>query len=187
MAWDSIHGSDFVKRIMSFRRFRDILECWHWYNAENMRLAERAAKNKEDPFSSIEPFLEMLSNNFTGAFTCGQKIDVDESCFSFKGRHRARCFNAKKPAKYHLKAYCLNDASTGYLHSFFMYRGKDEKRPNSWSATEYPVLRLLVELFWNKGYILCLDWYTSLSLVIRLIQLGIDVVGTVRLNKKNLP
>ena len=109
---------------------------------------------------------------------------------AFKGRHICRCFNPNKPAKFHFKCFCLNDARTGYLKTFYMYCGKAEQRPLNVAATAWPVMKLTSQLpeIWFKGHILCLDnWFHSLDVTWNCGQKGIHTVGTCRTNRKGLP
>jgi hypothetical protein len=75
-----------------------------------------------------------LATNFMMHYTCGQLINIDEMCIFSIGRHRCKCYNPRKPNKWHLKAYCLNAIEYGYLFNFFMYRGSDERRPPGTTA-----------------------------------------------------
>lgn len=153
-------GDSFVPNIMSRNRFFDITLNLHWTNTTNMSEEERKQKNKQDGFWTIECFLSALSANFRYYYRCGQ-------CIFFKGRHRCRCYNPKKPNKWHLKAFCLNDSSSGYLWDFFMYRGKDEQRPDGVPAALWPVMKLTDdESLHGKWHVLALDnWYTSIGAV----------------------
>ena len=183
------YGNEFVKSMLSRSRFEAILRCLHYMNTAEFTPAEKKQMKKKDPFYSVKPFLDRLAQNFLQWYNPDQKIDIDESCFAFKGRHRARCYNPSKPAKWHFKAYCLNDALTGYLCNFFMYQGKDEERPAEYSATEWPVVKLTQpEKFHNKNYILATDnWYSSFVLVLFLLRLGIHFLGTIRTNRAGVP
>ena len=145
MYWmvDKRFGNNFVPSIMSRDRFLDILYNLHWLDASQMSDAERKRRNREDGYWTVEEFLDLLCQNFMRYYECGRFLSIDEMAIFFKGRHRCKCYNPNKPNKWHLKAFCLNDSKTGYLHSFFMYRGKDEQRPAGIPATQWPVRKLL--------------------------------------------
>ena len=76
--------------------------------------------NKPNLFS-VRGILDKLANNFMRWYEPGQGLSGDESCFDFKGRHIARCYNPNKPAKWHFKAFCLHDSRSFYLLNFYMY------------------------------------------------------------------
>lgn len=104
-----------------------------------------------------------------------------------KGRHKAKCYNPKKPFKFHFKMFCLNDSLTGYQWKFFLYRGKDEQRPMHLSATTYPVWKLTRSPLLHHHLYLTDNWYTNLIMIGLMITNGIHVVGTVKSNVKGLP
>jgi hypothetical protein len=189
LIWDSQYGSQWVMQMMRSNRFEDILACLHWTNTIGISQRERDAKSKENCYWSIQGFLDGMAERCLALFNPGQKLDVDESCFSFLGRFRARCFNPNKPDPYHLKAFCLNDAITGFCCNFFMYQGKDEVRPEGLSATEYPVIRLTdPHKFQNKNHVMATDnWYTSILLALRLFKRLIYLIGTIKAIRQGVP
>jgi len=70
-----------------------------------------------------------------------------------------------------------------------MYVGKDEKRPEGQTATEYPVLRLLDhDKFKHYNLVIATDnWYTSIYLALKLLEWDIYLFGTCRTNKVGVP
>ena len=73
-------------------------------------------------------------------------------------------------------------------NKFYFYRGASEQRPDNVSATMYPVTKLVDPKYNHLNYIANLDnWYTSLPLVKWLIERGIHLVGTIKINKQGLP
>ena len=178
----------FLKTLMSGKRFEAILRNLHYVNTAELTTEQEAVRGRESSFWQVQEFLTRLANNFYTYFSPGQFLDIDEMCIYFKGRHKARCYNPNKPEKWHFKAFCLNDADTGYLLDFFMYEGKDEKRPAGQSATTYPVLRLTNHNdLYHNNHIICLDnWYQSPELVPALREKGFHTVGTLRTNRLGL-
>ena len=175
----------FLKNLMSGKRFEAILRNLHYVNTAALTTEEKAVRGRQSSFWQVQEFLVRLSGNFYRYFSPGQFLDIDEMCIYFKGRHKARCYNPNKPEKWHFKAFCMNDADTGYLLDFFMYEGKDEKRPTGQSATTYPVLRLTNHNdLYHNNHIICLDnWYQSPELVPALREKGFHTVGTLRTNR----
>lgn len=103
MYWDDkINGDEFVKSVMKHWRFKQISSCLHWLDTSQVPVNVRISRNKIDGFWTIEEFLRALSENFKHYYQCGQCINIDEMCVFFKGRHRCRCYNPKKPNKWHL-------------------------------------------------------------------------------------
>ena len=113
----------FVKRCFTRDRFEMLKKCLHVIEPTAFYPAELKQKQKDDCFWRVSPFLDHLTKMYSRFYVCNQDFDIDEMCIGFKGRHVARCYNPNKPEKWHLKAFCLNDSSTGYLHGFYMYQG----------------------------------------------------------------
>lgn len=191
MYWgsDPLFRYDWIRKMMSRARFQQIWSSFHSRDITKLTAEEKNNMKRSDGFYQVSGFLRLLAVNFQHFFTCGRMMDIDEMCIFFKGRHRCRCYNPNKPNKWHLKAFCLNDASSGYLHTFYMYQGSSEIRPDGMSATVYPVWKLLQGDFYdNKGYILCTDnWYTSQDVVNICQSRGIEFVGTIKAGRKNMP
>ena len=185
-----LYRRSFVTEKMTGKRFRALLQCLHWEDASELTAEQRTEMNRGDGFWSVNTLLEYLSDLFDHYYQCGQHMDIDEMCIAFKGRHRCRCYNPKKPHKYHLKAYCLNCSETGYLKKFFMYRGKAEVRSAHTTASTFPVFKFIDAdpQFHNVNHILGLDnWYTSLELGDLASRLGFHIVGTIKTNRRGLP
>lgn len=60
---------------------------------------ERSKKDK------IEVFLNMLLENFQGAFYPGGDLSIDEMVVKWKGRSKFKMYNPNKPEKYHIKTF----------------------------------------------------------------------------------
>ena len=132
MPWDSDpkYGNEWVKSTMNKVRFDSILTRWSYVDATMISNLERATKNKDNCFWTVQGFLDSFAACCRRYYKPYGRVNVDEGVFGFKGRHRARCYNPNKPEKWHFKSYCLNCSTTGFLMNVFMYQGKDEKVPN---------------------------------------------------------
>ena len=117
-------------------------------------------------------------------------MDIDEQCIPFKGRHKCKCYNPKKPETFHFKAFGLNDAITGYLSNFYLYGGKAENRPADVPATLWPLKKLLLYAqYISKNHILATDnWYSSI-LAAEFVKgtIHAEYLGTIKVNKSHLP
>ena len=116
-----IRGCEYIKRIMSRDRFYQLVRAWHYEKQDHMSEDELKALRKNDPFWAVKNFCNELSANYDAAWTPGQNIDIDEQCIPWKGRHKCRTYNPKKPVKWHFKVLSLNCSSTGYQSSFYLY------------------------------------------------------------------
>lgn len=177
----------YVSKLMGYNKYLRINVALHYVDVTRLTTEEKKEKNKEDPFWLVTPYIIRLNTLFRKYYQCGAKMDIDEMAIKFKGRHIARCYNPNKPNKYHLKAFCLNCASSGYLYAFAMYQGAAEIRPANITATEWPVILLLkplLELHRNNMVLALDNWYTSIPVALFLIGLNIHLVGTCKSNRK---
>ena len=96
---------------MTRDRFDNILKCRRFidYCASTNEMLN--SLRGSDPFWAVPGFCDELSTPFGLLWNPGQLLDIDEQTVPWKGRHRCRVYNPKKPEKRHLKAYCLNDSS----------------------------------------------------------------------------
>ena len=51
-------------------------------------------------------------------------LSLDESSIGWKGHIHYRVYNPQKSHKYHIKAYLLAEAESGYVGKFELYTGK---------------------------------------------------------------
>lgn len=94
-------------------------------------------------------------------------------------------YNPHKPNKFHFKVYGLNCSTTGYLFSFYLYRGVREVRSQNILASNYHVHELTKnEYIHNKNYVLITDnYFTSAESILRMRNIGIYQFGTMKVNK----
>jgi hypothetical protein len=192
-AWDrsSPFFQPWLASKMSLERFEAIARCLHTEAPWRLSDADKAARNQQDAFWQIDAFATELSDNFTSHVDIGQCIDLDECTCGYRGRHRCRCFNPAKPHKYHFKQFCLNCSVTGYILSFYWYRGKSEHRPPNMPATLFPLVQLVNRVnsltrgcLSQGGHVIATDnWYTSLHSAKFLYENNMHSVGTIRINR----
>ena len=70
--------------------------------------------------------MDMLQKNFKRCYKPGRDLSFDERCCPFKGRLKFRCYNPRKPAKFHIKMFEVSDSKTGYVVGFDVYTGKNK-------------------------------------------------------------
>ena len=121
--------SDFVRNSFTKNRFDIICKVLHYTDTSTIENAERRQLNHQNPFWTVDDFIDELAHNFQAYYNLGREIDVDEMCIPFKGRFAAKNYNPNKPNKWHIKGYGLNDSETGYLYNVRMYKGRNEQRP----------------------------------------------------------
>ena len=174
-----------VSSRMSLRRFEALLNAFncvqHW--APHCSDEEYAEKTARDPFWQVKDLVTECNARSQHHFKMGRTFSIDEAVIPFKGRHKAKCYNPKKPAKYHLKKFSLNCAKTGYVYAHYHYGGKDEQRPEGISASLWPIKKLVdgCQHLHDKGHYCATDnWYTSAQSLSYLRRRGIHSVGTIK-------
>jgi len=104
---------------------------------------------------------------------------------------KARCpftqYIPSRPDKFGIKFWILSEVDSKYLCNGFPYVGKDEHRVEHQSLGEFVVFRLM-EPFWNRGYnITCDNFFTSFNLAKAMLKKKTTLVGTMRMNRRELP
>ena len=186
MYWATATRCPAVTRLMSYTKFSAMCRDIHTVDTSAFDANTQSVKNKEDAFWKMGDIVEKLSNVWKKNRRPEPNLSVDECTVPFRGRHRARQFNPSKPDRYHLKAYSLNEACSGYCLGMFFYQGKDEKRPPGVPTTAYPFVRLIGEntTLHNKGYHVWADnWFTSVRAIDICRSYGVGYTGTVRANR----
>jgi hypothetical protein len=183
----SIFRQPWVQKHYTLTQFENVLNCLnccdHWTLSED----EFKSRNAANCFWQVDELIKQCNVNSQAYFRLGQRISIDEACIPWKGRHKARCYNPKKPHKFHFKKLMLNDSKTGYNYNFYYYGGKHEERPDHVSATTWPIVKLLSTTTVSshkKNHLIAVDnWFTSSSSFAWLARHGYVAVGTVGKNK----
>ena len=109
-------------------------------------------------------------------------LTVDQQLLPCKARCQFIQYMACKPNKFGLKFWMVDDNESKYFYNGFPYLGKDETRDTSMSVPTNTVMKLMKPLF-KHG---C-DNFTSLEVAARLAKEKCCLVGTIRLNCRELP
>ena len=150
-----------------------------------------------DPLFKVCPFMDMLQKNFKRCYKPGRDLSFDEGCCPFKGHLKFRCYNPRKPAKFHIKMFEVSDSKTGYVIGFDVYTGKKRtdcyKRAQTLDPKCTDTTKTVVGLLQScnlvdKGHHVYMDnYYGSPELFSELHYLETLCCGTVRGLRKNLP
>lgn len=173
--------------VISLDRFELICRFLHFVNNE-----KRNEYTGPKKLFKIHPILPLLKERFQRFYLPERNISIDESLVLWKGRLSFKQYIPLKAAKFGIKTFELCEASTGYLWSFLTYTGKDtsensRKTTSGHSKTSEIVLELIKPLL-RKGHTLWMDnYYNCPSLAMYLKSQKTDCVGTLRLNRKDVP
>jgi hypothetical protein len=174
--------------IMSRDRFELICKFLHFIDNDSLQTYEGPPK-----LFKIYPILCHLNSKFQSLYLPKQNISIDESLTLWKGRLSFLQYLPLKASKFGIKTFELCESSTGYLWSFLVYTGKDTTLESQLISpqtlkTSAIVLKLLEPLV-GKGFTLWMDnFYNSPDLALELkLKHATDCVGTLRINRKNVP
>ncbi len=182
MLWNVKWGAQRVKDIMSRNRFTEIMSYLRFDNK-----ITRSQRLATDKFALISDVWNRFITNSQQAYVPEEELTIDEQLFPTKARCPFTQFMPQKPDKYGIKFFLMIEVLSKYVCNGFPYLGKDECRPPNQPLGEFVVLRLL-EPYFNKGYnITCDNYFTSLPLAQQLVEKKTTLVGTMRLNRKELP
>ncbi|KAL0879316.1 hypothetical protein ABMA27_003095 [Loxostege sticticalis] len=153
-------------------------------------------------FLLLNRFLHFVDNSdvhsdfaSSSLYNLRREIYIDESLTLFKGRLSFVQTIRSKVARFGIKSYELCESKTGYLYKFSIYTGKNSDNsftvvaPNDdlGGKTTQVVLGLLKDLE-RRGHCVTMDnFYNCPSLARYLKSLGFDCMGTLRLNRKQVP
>jgi hypothetical protein len=177
-------GWEICSATMSFSRFIFLLRTIHCDN-----INERPEKAKVDNFAIFREFFEHINELFSKHYVPSELLCIDEQLLRFRGRCRFKQYIPSKPAKYGLKVWAIVDVKTKYTVTLEPYVGKQpENSPFEKSTAPLDLVMRLCDKFTKEGRNLTGDnWFTSIPLVRKLLDLDTTYVGTIRKNKREIP
>lgn len=167
----------YFKNIMRRTRFVSIAKNLH-FSSNN---------NSDDALIKIRKVSEIVKKTFIRMYVPHKNISIDESLMQCRSRLHYIQFIRTKRARFSITFYKLCDSKSRYIHNFNIYIGKD--KTDTGSASRNVVMNLLKESeLLHKGYCLFIDsWYSSPTLYRELYNMGTNVCGTARINRKKMP
>ena len=174
-------------KTMTQDRFELLNRFIHFVNNSDL---ETYVGNKK--LFKVQAIITQLNQAYKAAYNMGENIAVDESLTLWKGRLGIKTYLPLKSAKFGIKSYEVCESSTGYLWQFIIYTGSTTDIETDIVSTEAVktsqiVIKLVQPLF-NFGHSLWMDnYYNSPDLCLLLKENKINVAGTLRLNRKNVP
>ena len=127
-----------------------------------------------------------MKEKFKQAYNIGQKVCVDEHMVKGKGKNPFKQYLPMKHIKRGTKIWELACSCCGYLYDFQVYTGKCGG--NSERGLAHRVFTDLVLQLHDKETVVYIDnFFTSILLLKELRESSINVVGTIRTNRKQYP
>ncbi|XP_053613881.1 piggyBac transposable element-derived protein 4-like [Plodia interpunctella] len=174
---DPLYFHPIFPHTMSSRRYEQILRC--------LCCSELGAKGAD----KIKKIIDILTMNFRNVYKPEKELSLDESLLLYRGRLYFRQYIKSKKARYGIKFYVLATAD-GYVLDVIMYSGKDDSNMSTGSECT-KLERLVMQLmgpYLLKGHHLFMDnYYNSVNLSQRLLDLKTHTNGTLRVNRKDNP
>lgn len=178
-------GIEYFRLIMTERRLRLLLVAVRF---DNVDLKDREDRLQTDKLTKIREFFDEFVNNCQRCYTLSDRITIDEMLEAFKGNCGFRQYMPKKPAKYGIKLLALADAKTYYTFNMEIYCGTQPEGPRKQSNSPTDVVMRLAEPIYQSSRCIIVDnWFTSYTLLEKLAEKKLSLIGTVRKNKTFLP
>ena len=179
---------------MSRNHFQNIL--WNLHVSDPDETNPLREEANHDPLFLVRPMVDMMQRNFHTKYRPGKELSLDESTCPFKGRVHFKCYNPKKPNRFHIKLFMVSELSTGYICGFEVYTGDASgqsqgvvQEVQDASKTSCTVLGLLdsVQLLDMGHHVYFDNYYNRPDLIDLLYKRKTHACGTVRKNWKSLP
>lgn len=180
-------GRPIVKQALSRNKFKLIKKYLH--------LNDNNALDKDDKFSKLRPYFDLLNRNFIKFGVFSPHLSIDEQMVPYYGKHSCKMYIRGKPIRFGYKLWCLC-SSEGYLYQFYPYAGAGGYNKQIGLGAEV-VLRLLSVVEYPIRHDVYFDnFFTSYYLMCLLSERNFFATGTVRSNRlknavlktgKNLP
>ena len=138
-------------------------------------------------FTKVREVMNLVSENFQKFSEPACCQSIDEGMVGFKGRVSFLQYMPAKPTKRGMKLFIRCDSESGYTNEFEVYLGKVSTVP-SVNGAYFDVVKRLTDKILNGNHQVFFDnAYTSIPIMLHLLQHRTYACGTVRVNRKNLP
>ena len=186
---DSILNMPFFGHYMSRYHFQNIL--WNLHVSDPDETNPPKGEADHDPLFLVRPMVDMMQRNFCTKYSPGKELSLDESMCPFKGRVHCKCYNPKKPNRFHIKLFMVSEPSTVSICGFEVYTGDasgqsqgNVQEVQDASKTSCTVLGLLdsAQLLDMGHHVYFDNYYNSPDLIDLLYKRKTHACGTVRKN-----
>jgi hypothetical protein len=180
-----------ISSCMSRQRFERISACLHIVDDS---LLPSRGQVEHDKLGKLKWLLTELRVRCKENWHLGQYITIDEMMVRYKGKYcPIRQYLPNKPTKWGIKVWCCADARKKYVYDFEVYTGASIRSTVLSAApgeakTRYAVVMNLTQGLHHRGHLVFMDnFFTSVKLLMDLVDLGTYGTGTVRSNRVGLP
>ena len=176
-------GNSLIQKAMKRARFLEILQNIHF--ADNHKELPPEESEEYDRAWKLSPLFYHQGKCFQDMLQPEAHQSTDEHMCKFKGKRIMRQYMKNKPIKWGFKFWFRCGAKSGCLYEFDMYLRK--KGNTEFGLGESVVLSLCQKLKDTHCFVFFDNFFTSPVLLIKLLEMGIYAIGTVRTNRKNMP
>ena len=169
-----LFGSEVIQNTMSRDRFELLLKLYHFPDNQEQHV-------DQDRLFKLRLLLDLLKARFQSIYISGSIISIDETMVPWKGRLLFKQYIPGKAHKYDVKIYKLA-ASDGYTWNFMVYTGKQDPTAGL-SHAQTVVMDLTNGLLRGYRTVVADNFWTSMSLAIRLLRNVTYLIGTLRSNR----
>lgn len=178
---DAVHYLPWVVCCMSRQRFKMLSRYLTFDDIET-----RETRAADDPkFFKCRELTNSVKGKFLSSYIPGVHLSVDENLYPFRGRCAFRQYLPSKPAKYGLKVWQLVDSDSRYLIDFDFYLGKQGNVVTK-ELGKAVTLKLVQPFHKSHRNITTDNYFTSTKLAEELWNKGLTLVGTVKVNRKEV-
>ena len=180
--WETYIHYNPIADVMSRQRFQKLASYMHIAN--NLTVTE---ENKNDKVWKIRRWCDDLNSNFLKVSPSENQC-IDEVMVAFKGRSILKQYLPKKPRKWGFKLWA-RCSSTGFLHVFDIYQGKNARTEEESSVSGCGlggnvVLKLCSTLPTERNFKVFADnFFSNFEMVAELERRGLHYVGTINNNR----
>lgn len=181
LLWSVERGRIIFRKIMPLKRFTQISRALHYDDFET-----REERRMLDKFCPIREVFDYWKDCFSKFVVPGENVTVDEQLVAFRGKCPFKQYMSSKPAVYGIKFFLLTDPETNYTHNISVYLGRNNN-PRVTNVGERVVTELVSFLKDSGRNIVFDNFFTSVSLAEKLLNMGMTMVGMIRSNKREIP
>jgi hypothetical protein len=180
--WSQRDGPAVYEATMSRERFLSIKRFF--------RCDDRNRRDKKDPLSPVRHVWNLFSAKIGRFYVPRSDLTIDEQLVEYHGRVKFRVYIRSKPGRFGLKIIWLCEADSGYALAGLPYIGVNtlsEEQKHGLTIPEATTLTL-AKNYLRKGHNITMDnWFSSVNLADKLSAVESTMVGTMRLNRREIP
>ena len=167
---------------ISRNHFEKITRYLHF--VDNTSLLSRGEEGYSR-LQKVQPVITAMKANFQAAYHPHTQVSIDEAMIPFKGRSTMKQYLPLKPVKRGFKVWVMADSLNGYFCDFDIYVGATGEREGV--LGESVVMKLSEALGGQHHQVYFDNYFTSIPLMLKLLDRDTYACGTIRTNRKQYP